>query len=504
MAHSATAITRTTLFDHQEDLPSQTESSGTFTYGHGGIGSGGESTDTTISNPIEICTIARAEQLGIYNGYHKSYNNDANGNKFDDLKTYDQVKDTAENRTKNFCTYNVDDTSTRNCIDQYGIGFTKITDSTNGSICQMNDCPPNFSATPDGKCIKPLIDAEIDKRSKCDERWYDWFIVPNYHLGNGVYSSNIGTGGTCYSACKEYQVPAYYTDPVDDTILDYVTIEDLTKCVSRKDYFYGKYSFGSDYCPLAWIHRINSTTNANKIILNRLYDNYNTSNMVTSAFNTYANNPTKIESDAYDIMVKASSEPYDMLDLPLSKEMKNACDNLSNKDRLTDAYNWCLELKNNETEYRDRIIRESGTATDIDSKIGIMKQACNNIFCNEDSIAFQYIKGKSICFEDAPDIIKANSAPAPTENVTIQNKNNLLKFIKSVVNIFYWIFIIPVIILTCYVLYSRLLYPFLFKPVWLLIRRMLGEAKSVQEIMQSIIDRIRKQKKAEYNASISK
>ena len=51
-------------------------------------------------NPTEICTIARAQQLGIYVDKGKAYKPDSNGNTYNDLRSYNDDIDNQENRTR--------------------------------------------------------------------------------------------------------------------------------------------------------------------------------------------------------------------------------------------------------------------------------------------------------------------------------------------------------------------------------------------------------------------
>jgi hypothetical protein len=396
--------------------------------------------------PTEICTIARAKQLGIYNGDEVPYKASTNGDTYDDLRTYNDDTDNQQNRTKSLCKDSLDVTkSSRNCIDQYGPGYIrKPGDSDNSYKCSTYDCPPGFTKQ-GGICKKPLADAEIDKRARCDERWYDWFVIPNYHLGNGVYSSNIGE---CYAPCPEFQVPSYVVDPVDESSLDMVSSENLSKCVPRESYFYGKYKLGSDYCPITWIHRLNATKEHITKELTDVYTSFNSSNMTTGAFSTYANNPVTIQKTASDIM-KQASEYYINIDQP-NDTMQTACNKLNTTERVNAAHSWCAELYDNEDEYRERIIRESGDSTHIDRKVSMMKQACNSVFCNDNDTALGYIDGDQICFPTPPDVDPATGEIIEDEDkpdIEPPNTNTEQNFVKKTLRWFIYIIIVPPLLL---------------------------------------------------------
>ena len=467
------------------------------------------STLTSITNPVELCTIARAEELGIYNGESQAYGTDSNGNTYNDLRTYDSSLDNSQNRTQSFCVDNGDNTSSRICLDQYGSGFKKTLNSidpTQPYTCQVNDCPTGFTKTATGSCQKPTIDAEIPKVSKCDEKWSDWFIIPNYHLGNNY--SNVGNLGSCYVPCGEYQVPGYVIDPVDGQSLDYVTNSNLSQCVPRDQYFYGKYMFGADYCPLAWIHRLNSTSVTVSRNLQNSYNAFNNSNMVTAAFSQYLNNSTSIKQMANSIQKQASTA-YENID-PLNSTMQIACNDLNTEDRVQAAYNWCEELSSDEAKYRNRIISECGSNLNIDIKVAMMKQACNRLFCNSESTALNFVPGNQICFTDAPTVIpgikdvaaniaqnkyiKSNDRPivdAPNDNI----KSLLISNIIYSLIVF---MILPIVIYLFILLWNRILFPKVFYYVYMWIRRtFFGEYKEVQELrLQFIKENLAKAKLA--------
>jgi hypothetical protein len=442
-------------------------------------------------NPTEICTIARAQQLGIFNGEGKEYKADSNGNDYSDLRTYNLDVDSKENRTKTLCKDSLDGvSSSRNCIDQFGPGFIRKLENldSSGYVCSAYDCPPGFTKT-NGICQKPLADAEVDKRSHCDERWYDWFVTPNYHLGNGVYSSNVGQ---CYAPCTEYQVPGYATDPVDGTTLDFVSTENIEKCIPRDKYFYGKYKIGSDYCPIAWIHRLNATPISIGHELSQKYNDFATNNLTTSAFSTHANNPTSIKQSATYISQQCSAY-YNNIEVP-TENMQNACNTLNTPERVTQAYKWCAELFDNEEEYRERIKHESGDSEHIDRKVGMMKQACNAVFCNDNDTALGFVTENQICFPSPPNIDPAtghvildDDKPDPEPPTT----KNAQTFVKKCIVWFIYIIFVPAFLLILWFFYSKVIYPNIIKPIWLALERLLlGKDPIIQQLQEKALERV--------------
>jgi hypothetical protein len=451
-------------------------------------------------SPTEICTIARAQELGIYNGNEAPYKPTASGDKYDDLRTYNDTTDNQQNRTKTLCKDSLDmTTSSRNCIDQYGPGFVRKPNMNgNGYMCTPYDCPPGF--TKNGNiCTKPLADAEIDKRSHCHERWYDWFVTPNYHLGNGVFSSNIGE---CYAPCPEYQIPSYVTDPVDGSSLDFVSTENRSVCVPRDKYFYGKYKIGSDYCPLAWIHRLNATTTSVTKSLSDTYGVYSTSNMTTTAFSKNLNNSSSIKQTATNIMNQCSTY-YDNIDSP-TDTMQNACNTLNTPERVQQAYNWCAELFDNEDEYRQRIVSESGDSAHIDRKVAMMKQACNSVFCNNNDTALGYISENQLCFPPPPNIdaatgqiISDDDKPDPEP----PNTNVSQSFVKRSMKWFILIIIYPALFIIFLFMWNEFIFPHIIRPLWQLIAKALGRDKREQDLINSFI---KANTKAAHDAAVAR
>ena len=461
-----------------------------------------------MSNPgaSEICTIDRATQLGIYvndnNGI--TYKIDSAGD-YNDLKTYNSDIDNSESKTQTLCKDNPDGvSSSRNCVDQFGPGFTKKLNSLGGGspsstgetqqyVCRPNDCPPGFSLDSSGNCTNTmrLPDAEIDKRSRCEERWYDWFVIPNYHLGNNF--SNIGDIGNCYAPCPEFQVPSYAVDPVDGSTLDFVTNSDLTKCVSRNDYFYGKYQIGSDYCPLAWIHRLNATNPMLTAKMNAIYADFATSNANTNfVFQNYRNSQN-ITNISTQISQQCSSY-LDNIDTPLTNTMENACIQLNTPDRVREAYNWCSELFNNEEEYALRINTESGDSTLTDKKIAMMKQACNDVFCNPNNEdALDLIVENSICFPQPPnidpttgEIITEDDKPYPEQPSGTNTSQVILNCIRLIIVLT----LFPLLFILIKYIFDKFISKFIRK-IWLPIERALGKDPTYQKYEEILYQKYR-------------
>lgn len=101
---------------------------------------------------------------------------------------------------------------------------------------------------------------KIQNNKYCEDRWYDWIIIPNYHLGNrilkdsGAYSKEDVK--VCYDNCKEGELP-------------YINSSGKKFCVPKEIAYDGIYENKLDYSTIALINLIGN----NKESLNLLYKN---------------------------------------------------------------------------------------------------------------------------------------------------------------------------------------------------------------------------------------
>lgn len=339
------------------------------------------------------------------------------------------------------------------CIIEAGPGFIrKPSSDANNASCVTYDCPTDWERKENNICVKPKEDAVIDKRSHCDERWYDWFSIPNYHLGNGYYEEKKGV---CRSPCNKYSIPNYATDPVDGARFDFSSSDKLDTCVDRDKYFMGKYQDGSDYCPLAWIHRMHYTIPENvekkmDNILTQYAKDYGSSNL-TKAFIDFKK-PTNKRQIGQNIAVQMKSDGFEPLP-SLNQNMQQACNSLNTKDRVAEAYNICKKVKNNTYENKD------------ENTILQLKQACNAVFCNENDTALTTInKTTPICF-DIPSTIKykdPDDVKDPTTFTADKEQSFMFSSFATAVNIV--IFVISGIFV--YYFWTRIFWPKFLRKVW--------------------------------------
>jgi hypothetical protein len=423
------------------------------------------------SQPIsagEYCTLTRAKELGIFNEstFRGSSTKAPFGSDYSDLKSYNEKIDSNDNRNKTLCKTVIQgadpETATKeaypHCIDVKGPGFVKRANSSSDSPyqCQVYDCPPGFTPTGEFCSKEPMYkDALIDKRSHCDERWYDWFVLPNYHLGNKYYEESVGK---CFVPCPDKYVPYYVIDPVDGSRMGLFGENKMKQCVPKAEYFGGKYAQNSDYCPLAWVYRIYASNKDHaKQLIQEKHDalRQNNSDRLTTIF---ANASSEQNEDKEATYLSKQCQRF-IENVPFPKDaMLQACNTLNTKERLDTAYMICERL-NKEGSLN---LTGGDDANNIvnANRNEVLRQACNAVFCNEQVGSLDIIAKDPICFESTKKI-------DPASTTTMSDENPSQPDYSSNENFLYKSFVVTIIIISfmiggmiCYLLFTRLIWPY--------------------------------------------
>lgn len=215
------------------------------------------------------------------------------------VKTYN---DTPEDNKKinSICSLSDDKSiAYQNCAYKYKNPYLVNTIIDNKSYCML---PQNLNPTPDyikGKEIYKIGDTsntsfisdiynKYSLNQLCEERWHDWFCIPDYHHGNKYFNevpselSNTKSVGTCYTPCPFNYIPR------DD-------IPNANKCILKNEFKGGIVSGAFNYTPLAMIclFGLNETIFKDHKIGYPKYMDY-TSNIILDNKNLKLNNNTKI------------------------------------------------------------------------------------------------------------------------------------------------------------------------------------------------------------------
>jgi hypothetical protein len=205
----------------------------------------------------EVCTIETAKQYGIF-----GKNSIFNGIIPSSEKTkIDVHKDNTDNENLDYALCSVKETNAyKNCVLTTKNPWKSINASK--EFCRLPEdiiLPSGLKYNPSTKYIdKPSkIPLSIDTSALCQERWYDWFTVPDWHFGNGYRSIGEGADKKCYKPCALGKVP---TKELNGQLYN--------KCISKAFYEFGFYASNFNYLPIALIVLLGS----NKESLLKYYD----------------------------------------------------------------------------------------------------------------------------------------------------------------------------------------------------------------------------------------
>jgi len=420
----------------------------------------------SLATAGEVCSVETAKAIGIFdkNAYY-------GGKQYANVKTFNPTIDSQTARSEEICRQNITGAqATPVCavLPIAGVGTTAKPGAP--GKCITHGCPIGFTESSDGVCKKPLEDALVSKKSRCDERWTDWFMIPNYHIGNKFYS--VGPG-KCYAPCPPGQVPAYARDPVDDAALDFSSTDNLGMCIDRTEYFNGKYSDGSEFCPLAWVHRLGVTAREVEGTLQTAYDNAMQESGGTK--NTHMVDAERERRDTAVAIVNAAGEAMEAVEVP-GETLTAACRKLATNERLQQAYEICEAINTNEDAFMKRLEDENGDSSlKQEQKTMVLKTACNALFCNEkwDPYTAETIGREPICIKnikkvDLTEKEKTDEAAGPLPTARKEQE-----FFRTSIGRAFKIIMICIFGTLFYFFMTLFVWPKIVVPTWEFIKRIL-------------------------------
>lgn len=327
----------------------------------------------------EVCSIDIAKQLGIFDAeyYFKP--------EYDSLKRFDgSAADRA--RTQRVCTINDRmNTAYPLCITSPNFQPGYVTKKEKGNltdICQTASCPPGFEDKGD-TCKKPTERRIISLGERNDERWEDWFTIPNYDLGNKFATHENKN----YKPCKSGFVPNYAKDPVDGERVDWTSKDQPDRCVEKDLYFAGKYADTSDYCPTAMVKRYG----------------FSRENLINSF--KKANNKEDITQEEEKYLEGIYTTILEGLPKTETINLENeklayACNKEVDEKRLQETYDVCEQLSRNLEGFKGKFSNEPSSI--VDMRTTFTKYACHNTFCPSQNTMNKAaaIDKDPICFND--------------------------------------------------------------------------------------------------------
>jgi len=347
----------------------------------------------------EVCSLDVAKKLGIRD---TSKNNSYYITEYSDIKTFNAEKDSLDDLDA----YKLCEPTTKSgktaaplCVLQSNAGFgftrTKGANSSTYDRCATAECPTGFKRDPKNpmNCKKPKKKKTTVMANVVQERWYDWFMVPDYHLGNKYVRANDKN----YAPCPKDSIPSYEKDPVDGSgkLFNISNKKDeLDKCVIKTKYFGGKYAKSDTYCPLTWVYRAGATNKDLKNIYKDLLKE------IDAKGNPNLDSLKKgvdsiVINEIYKPVVKYGFADY--VGEAQTEEAKEACSMLDNRHpwRKTKANEICSTIKQlGKEKYIQRLMNDNKESENIaKDKYKRAIQACHTLFCKEEG-------SRQVCFPE--------------------------------------------------------------------------------------------------------
>lgn len=394
----------------------------------------------------EYCTINTAREYGLSDT--KNIKNVFDKNIVPDEDIIDKYIDNTIDRkkTKSICNLK-GNTATPNCaLYTQSPWFTINENNTKCSIPSDLKLPPGFLVKEEEGETIIIKSTEDDIRkystmdAYCQEKWFDWFTIPDYHLGNIYIAkkrklSELQENPNLQNDILKCYVPC----PIGTVPYNNGDWNNMGKCINRNDFAYGAFRNTSYYTPLAFINLLGNTTEnlkeyykdilkttSNVIQQNqfkKLKDNivdyvYNTDSITDNIVNEAKyqmsyNIFNFIEHTSGGFTYQNIVEPNDALKSminPLTsthrlvhsyKIMKNLHKMLENYDKgnIYEYDKWLDEMKtiyfkgytDNDINTRGRSIHRGQQKDLTDRLLKILKKASNICFSGENTYSKDYI-----------------------------------------------------------------------------------------------------------------
>ena len=403
----------------------------------------------------EVCSIDIAKKYGFYdaNTYYTAG--------YSDTKTY--VEKDNGNKTARLCKQSSDGTvAYPSCTVVYGVPYEQ--DKIDPDKCVIGKCPPGFKKEKD-KCIKPDIknatSIPVSKMTHCDEKVSDWYMQPNYHLGN-KYNTVVdqNKNSTCMKPCPPDKVPGYIEDPVDGSSAGVLTNTDIAQCYNKNEYMVGKYNGTGNFCPIAWVYRLGQTKEDIMDDLTKKISDIENKN----GKNIYLDKAKEIARNQTNIIDVERKKLLENVELP-TNEMLSACTKLHTTDRVKKAYAICKDIHENPESIK-RLLPDK-TQQDV------LQQACHALFCNsQDDLVSSISPGtEALCFKKTKSIpnkdllkndknieqsqsneIKSESAPTIKNQLNVDSGATTVK--RAAITGTFIVVGIPILLIIGYVIYK--------------------------------------------------
>lgn len=340
----------------------------------------------------EVCTISTAKLYGIF-GKNTYFNTNVPYSEQSDINVFIDNSN-IKNLNYSLCSVDSKNYAYENCVLTTKNPWKSI-DNTN-EYCMLPidvTLPEKLVYNNESKKIDKPQDVPLFKSKKdcCQEKWYDWFSIPDYHIGNKIFldSSNV----KCYAPCEIGTVPN--PDSGND------------KCISKNNFQYGFYSSSFHYLPISLIMLFGSTKDSllnkhkriitqTRAVLNKKGDmtmNFELYNNILTNQVTQDNIYSSIKEDLKQHIRKLLSFPFDQNNIIVpDPDIQTLSSYLMTKENIADAYDIAKNFYDLSTspdkkidydQWKKKLAEISGFSVN-DSKfykqLLILKKACNVTF----------------------------------------------------------------------------------------------------------------------------
>ena len=369
----------------------------------------------------EVCTIASAVKYGIFDKL-KYFDNTKITQ--DEIEKIDKHLDNQNDKTLPYSLCTIDENNSniaiQNCAITYNNPWLTLKKGTNKcALPNKIELPNGLSYNADGSVkIPPPIFRHKTKIGYCQEKWYDWFTIPDYHLGNRVMVLNEPDKPRnilkCYKPCNLGYIPRDNNNPLF-----------INNCILKDYYNYGLYKGTFHYLPISLILLLGSTKDSlktyYKTTLNNAKKNIIANNLILDE-NVYSN--LYNHTNSFDNLYNNNTDPNDrgikhsiknriteLFTIPFEVENIIVPDNnvieaskpIITKEKIQQAYNICKKLYElsidpkkqvqlNEWLDQLALVSEQGkTDNKFKKQLLILKKACNVTFDGKTPYSKDYI-----------------------------------------------------------------------------------------------------------------
>lgn len=365
----------------------------------------------------EICTINAAKSYGLFNEDDISSYFNSNILKSDSLKIDKHLSNTIDEKLPySLCTLK-EDIAYTNCALNNKNPWLSLNEINKCAIPANIELPNELVYNNDKtKILKPPpVYRYKSKTGYCQERWYDWFTIPDYHFGNR------------YTLVNEPEHPRNILQCLIPCPIGYVPRDNSNKvyagkCISKEFYEYGLYDGTFNYLPISLILLLGSNYKSlrqyyiflledvkSTILNNDLILNENVYNYIHDTNNTNGQDPIRkniaiAKTEMNKAIINLFKIPFDYknITVPDNNVIKISTPIIT-KSRILEAYNICKyfhEISNDSSkvkeykEFKDSLLEINGFASkpyQFKKLLLILKQACNITFNGKSDYSKNYI-----------------------------------------------------------------------------------------------------------------